>query len=163
MGYALAEAARDRGAHVTLVSTIDSLPVPYGVEHVLVETVAEMREAVLAACETAEALVMAAAMSDFRSAHPAEQKIKKGEGGELTLDLIPNLSFFPEVPDARGKGGVRRGIGECDRKRSAQAAVSRAPRSDLCERRLGGGCRASAWTPTSLRCCSRDAMQRSCH
>ena len=99
MGYALAEAARDRGARVTLVSTIDSLPVPYGVERVGVETVAEMREAVLQACESAQALIMAAAVSDFRLIHAAEQKIKKGEGGKLTLDLDTIPSFFPEVPD----------------------------------------------------------------
>lgn len=99
MGYALAEAARDRGARVTLVSTIDSLAVPYGVERVSVETVAQMREAVLDACQSADALIMAAAVSDFRPAAPAEQKIKKGEGGDMTLTLVPNPSFFPEVPE----------------------------------------------------------------
>ena len=99
MGYALAEAARDRGAKVTLVSTVDSLPVPYGVEQVAVETVSQMREAVLEACRTATVLIMAAAMSDFRPATTAEQKIKKGEGGELILQLVQNPSFFPEVPD----------------------------------------------------------------
>jgi phosphopantothenoylcysteine decarboxylase/phosphopantothenate--cysteine ligase len=99
MGYALAEAARDRGAKVTLVSTVDSLPVPYGVQRVGVETVQEMREAVLAACETAQVLIMAAAMSDFRPATAAEHKIKKGEGGELILRMVQNVSFFPEVPD----------------------------------------------------------------
>jgi phosphopantothenoylcysteine decarboxylase/phosphopantothenate--cysteine ligase len=98
MGYALAEAARDRGAKVTLVSTVDSLPVPYGVEQVAVETVSQMREAVLEACRTATTLIMAAAMSDFRPATTAEQKIKKGEGGELILQLVQNASFFPEVP-----------------------------------------------------------------
>jgi phosphopantothenoylcysteine decarboxylase/phosphopantothenate--cysteine ligase len=99
MGYALAEAARDRGAQVTLVSTVDSLPVPYGVELRSVETVAEMREAVLMACETADVLVMAAAVSDFRPAATAEHKIKKGEGGELTLRLVQNPSFLLEVPE----------------------------------------------------------------
>jgi phosphopantothenoylcysteine decarboxylase / phosphopantothenate---cysteine ligase len=99
MGYALVEAARDRGARVTLVSTIDTLPVPYGVERVGVETVAQMREAVLGACESAHALIMAAAMSDFRPATPAEQKIKKRDGGSLTLEMVANPSFFPEVPD----------------------------------------------------------------
>jgi phosphopantothenoylcysteine decarboxylase / phosphopantothenate---cysteine ligase len=98
MGYALAEAARDRGARVTLVSTVDTLVVPYGVELASVETVAEMREAVLDACEDAHVLVMAAAMSDFTPAEAAEHKIKKGESGELVLRLVPNRSFFPEVP-----------------------------------------------------------------
>jgi phosphopantothenoylcysteine decarboxylase/phosphopantothenate--cysteine ligase len=105
MGYALAEAARDRGARVTLVSTVDSLPVPYGVERVGVETVAEMRAAVLSACTDAQALVMAAAVSDFRPATPAEHKIKKGEGGNLTLEMVANASFFPEIPDRLVKVG----------------------------------------------------------
>jgi phosphopantothenoylcysteine decarboxylase/phosphopantothenate--cysteine ligase len=74
--------------------------VPYGVELVSVETVAEMRDAVLSACQAADALIMAAAMSDFRPAEAAEHKIKKGEGGNLTLELVQNPSFFPEVPDA---------------------------------------------------------------
>jgi phosphopantothenoylcysteine decarboxylase/phosphopantothenate--cysteine ligase len=99
MGYALAEAARDRGARVTLVSTVDTLPVPYGVERAGVETVEEMRRAVLKACIDADVLVMAAAVSDFRPAEAAEHKIKKGDGGEMLLRLIPNDSFFPEVPD----------------------------------------------------------------
>lgn len=103
MGYALAEAARDFGASVTLVSTIDSLPVPYGVQRVAVETVDQMREAVLAATQQADALIMAAAVSDFRPAAPAEQKIKKREGDHMTLELIQNRSFLPEVPDSVAK------------------------------------------------------------
>jgi phosphopantothenoylcysteine decarboxylase/phosphopantothenate--cysteine ligase len=99
MGFALAEAARDRGARVTLVTTTRALPLPYGVEAVDVGSVAELRRAVLAACETAEVLIMAAAVSDFRTSEASAQKIKKtGEGG-LTLELVENTSFFPEVPD----------------------------------------------------------------
>ncbi len=99
MGYALAEAARDRGARVTLVSTEPSLPLPYGVELAPVESVAEMRQAVLAACAAADVLIMAAAMSDFRLAEAAEQKLKKGEGG-MVLPLVKNESFFQEVPSS---------------------------------------------------------------
>jgi phosphopantothenoylcysteine decarboxylase/phosphopantothenate--cysteine ligase len=104
MGYALAEAARDRGASVTLVSTIDSLPVPYGVDLVPVETVAQMRDAVLDACKTADALIMAAAVSDFRPAETAVEKIKKGDSG-LSLDLVKNADFLLEVPDSVVKVG----------------------------------------------------------
>jgi phosphopantothenoylcysteine decarboxylase/phosphopantothenate--cysteine ligase len=103
-GYALAEAARDRGAQVTLVTTTDALPVPYGVDLVPVETVAEMRSAVLDACTVADALIMAAAVSDFRPAEVGGQKIKRGEGG-LTLDLVKNADFFLEVPDLLLKVG----------------------------------------------------------
>lgn len=99
MGYALAEAARDRGAEVTLVSTTDALATPYGVSLVRVETVAQMREAILAASSEADALIMAAAISDFRPAEMAPRKIKKDESGLLTLQLVQNPDFFHEVPD----------------------------------------------------------------
>jgi phosphopantothenoylcysteine decarboxylase/phosphopantothenate--cysteine ligase len=97
MGYALAEAARDRGARVTLVSTEPGLPLPYGVDLVAVETVAQMREAVLHAAAGAAALIMAAAVSDYRPVEASGQKLKKGEGG-MMLPLVKNESFFPEVP-----------------------------------------------------------------
>ena len=96
MGYALAEAARDRGAEVTLVSTVSTLPCPYGVRIVPVETVAQMREAVLAACQGADALVMAAAVSDYRPVERASQKVKKGpERTSLELERTPD--FLLEV------------------------------------------------------------------
>jgi len=96
MGYALAEAARDRGAEVTLVSTVVTLPTPYGVGLVAVETVAEMREAVLAACEGSHVLIMAAAVSDFRPAERASQKIKKS-AGSISLELERTQDFFLEI------------------------------------------------------------------
>jgi phosphopantothenoylcysteine decarboxylase/phosphopantothenate--cysteine ligase len=96
MGYALAEAAADRGAAVTLVTTPTALPIPQGARVVSVETVAQMREAVLAATKDADALVMAAAVSDFRPATVPGDKIKKGEGG-LSLDLVKNDDFLHEV------------------------------------------------------------------
>ncbi|MDE2860419.1 MAG: bifunctional phosphopantothenoylcysteine decarboxylase/phosphopantothenate--cysteine ligase CoaBC [Chloroflexota bacterium] len=100
MGYAIAEAARDRGASVTLVTAPTSLPDPVGVELRRVATVAEMREAVLEACTGADAVIMAAAVSDYRPAEVASQKIKKGESGEdgLVLQLVKNDDFFLEVP-----------------------------------------------------------------
>ena len=99
MGFALAEAARDRGADVTLITTTRALPLPYGVRAVDVATVADMREAVLAACAGADSLIMAAAVSDFRPAHVAGEKIKKGEGG-MVLHLVQNEDFFHEVPES---------------------------------------------------------------
>jgi phosphopantothenoylcysteine decarboxylase/phosphopantothenate--cysteine ligase len=98
MGFALAEAARDRGARVSLVSTTTAPPLPYGVDLIEVETVAQMRDAVLSACEGVDALIMAAAVSDFRPAQVGEQKIKKSEGG-LTLELVKNPDFLLELPD----------------------------------------------------------------
>lgn len=100
MGYALAEAARDRGARVTLVTAPTSIPDPAGVDTKHVTTVAEMREAVLSACMDADALIMAAAVSDYRPAHVASQKVKKEEDGEeMVLHLVKNADFFLEVPE----------------------------------------------------------------
>ena len=100
MGFAIAQAARDRGARVTLVTAPSTLPDPAGVEVRRVSTVAEMREAVLAACVGADALVMAAAVSDYRPAEVASQKIKKGGDQDgLVLRLVKNDDFFLEVPE----------------------------------------------------------------
>ena len=100
MGFAIAQAARDRGAQVTLVTAPSTLPDPAGVDVLRVTTVAEMREAVLAACAGADALVMAAAVSDYRPAEVASQKIKKGgEQDGLVLRLVKNDDFFLEVPE----------------------------------------------------------------
>jgi phosphopantothenoylcysteine decarboxylase/phosphopantothenate--cysteine ligase len=98
MGFALAEAARDRGAAVTLVTAASALPVPYGVDAVEVETVAELRKAVLEASESGNALIMAAAVSDYRPAEPAGEKLKKA-AGDLILQLVKNEDFLHEVPD----------------------------------------------------------------
>ncbi len=79
MGYAVAEAARLRGATVTLVSGPTGLPAPGGVEMVRVETAAEMRDAVLPRAEAADVVIAAAAVSDFRPAEAAALKMKKSE------------------------------------------------------------------------------------
>lgn len=99
MGYALAEAARDRGAEVTLISTVGTPP-PYGVSLVSAQTVAEMRDAVLTACERADALIMAAAVADFQPAGTADHKIKKAGKDSLTLDLVATPDILAE---ARGE------------------------------------------------------------
>ena len=96
MGYAVAEAARDRGAEVTLVTTPTALACPYGVAVVPVETVAQMRDAVLAACATADALIMAAAVSDYRPAERAERKVKKGPERK-SIELVRNEDFLLEI------------------------------------------------------------------
>jgi len=98
-GFALAEAARDRGAEVTLISMADALAPPYGVKVVGAGSVAELRKAVLGATADADVLIMAAAVSDFRPSEIAADKIKKNESGKLTLELVQNSSFLPEVPD----------------------------------------------------------------
>ncbi|HLF70811.1 MAG TPA: bifunctional phosphopantothenoylcysteine decarboxylase/phosphopantothenate--cysteine ligase CoaBC, partial [Dehalococcoidia bacterium] len=105
MGYALAEAARDRGAKVTLVSA-SSLPAPHGVNVIEVESVSEMKDAVLSAVTDADALVMAAAVSDFRPASASEQKIKKQPGEEaMTLELVKTDDILASVPEGIVKVG----------------------------------------------------------
>jgi phosphopantothenoylcysteine decarboxylase/phosphopantothenate--cysteine ligase len=97
MGYALAEAARDEGAVVTLISGPVALPPPAAVGVVPVETAAEMQAAVEAATADADVLIMAAAVADYRPAQAAEQKIKKGQPMltlvlERTTDILQTLA-----------------------------------------------------------------------
>ena len=106
MGYAIAAAARDRGAKVILVTAATALADPGGVHIKRVSTVADMREAVLSSCDSADVLIMAAAVSDYRPAKAEEQKIKKQGDQGLTLDLVKNADFFLEVP----KGVLRIGF-----------------------------------------------------
>jgi phosphopantothenoylcysteine decarboxylase/phosphopantothenate--cysteine ligase len=104
MGYAIAEAARDRGAEVTLITAPVALARPGGMSVIDIVTVAELKQAVIGAVTGAHALVMAAAVSDFRVAKPAAGKIKK-QGGKLVLELVENEDFLPEVPDNLVKVG----------------------------------------------------------
>ena len=101
MGFALAEAARDRGATVTLIATpgTAALETPYGVERVTVTRTVEMRDAVLAACAAADALIMAAAPADFQPAQSAAHKIKK-DGRNLQLELEPTPDILQAVAEA---------------------------------------------------------------
>lgn len=113
MGYALAEEARDRGADVTLISAPVALPPPAGIRVAPVRTALEMREAVLAALPGADALVMAAAVADYRVEHPAAQKIKKGSAsesrdGSLDLHLVRNPDILAEVAKMPGSAGLIR-------------------------------------------------------
>jgi phosphopantothenoylcysteine decarboxylase/phosphopantothenate--cysteine ligase len=106
MGYALAVAARDQGANVTLIRSSTALPTPWGVAEVEVETTQEMRDAVLAALPQTDVLLMAAAPVDFRPASIAEQKIKKQAAGEgLTLDLERTPDILLEVAARRDELG----------------------------------------------------------
>ena len=96
-GYALAATAASRGARVVLVTT-SSLPDPAGAEIVRVETAEQLRGAVLTAAEDADAVVMAAAVADFRPASTSQHKIKKSDdGGEPTVELVRNPDVLAEL------------------------------------------------------------------
>ncbi len=101
-GYALARTAAARGAEVTLVAANTLLPDPAGVTVVHVETTAELREAVLKAAATADAVVMAAAPADFRPSRVSEAKIKKSEDGTAPeLSLVQNPDVLAELARER--------------------------------------------------------------
>lgn len=101
MGYALAAAASQRGAEVTLVSGPVALPAPAGVEIISVQTVAQMRQAVLERFKQVDICIGAAAPADYRVAAPAEHKIKRNQTGELQLQLIPTEDILAEVGAAK--------------------------------------------------------------
>jgi phosphopantothenoylcysteine decarboxylase/phosphopantothenate--cysteine ligase len=103
MGYAIATEARDRGAHVTLISGPTALPPPPALEFVQVETALQMQAAVEQAINGADLLIMNAAVADFRPAELAERKIKKGDDETLTLTLVRN-------PDILGGIAARRDL-----------------------------------------------------
>jgi phosphopantothenoylcysteine decarboxylase/phosphopantothenate--cysteine ligase len=96
MGYALAEASRDRGAEVTLITTPTSLSQPAGMAVVPVETAAQMKQAVAKAAAQADALIMAAAVSDYQPKTTAKSKVKK-ESPSLTLELVRTPDILVEV------------------------------------------------------------------
>jgi phosphopantothenoylcysteine decarboxylase/phosphopantothenate--cysteine ligase len=96
MGYALAEAARDRGAAVTLITAPTALAQPVGVDIIKVETALQMQIAVNQAVRKADVLIMAAAVADYHLALVSEHKIKK-ESGNLTLDLVRTPDILSEI------------------------------------------------------------------
>jgi len=98
MGYAVAEAARDRGAEVKLITAPTSLPEPAGIEVVHIRTATEMKEAVAKATAQTDALIMTAAVADYQPKSVAREKIKKeAAGAGLTLELIRTPDILTEV------------------------------------------------------------------
>jgi len=97
MGYAVAEAARDRGATVSLITASASLPEPDGMEVVRVGTAAEMKAAVAEATAQTDALVMVAAVADYQPKRVAKEKIKKEKAQSLNLELIRTPDILAEV------------------------------------------------------------------
>ena len=103
-GIALAQAALDAGANVTLVAAPVTVPLPIGVHHLPVRTAAGMAQAVLDACRDADTLLMAAAVADFRPDQAARQKIKK-QRGLPTLTLEPTTDILAAVARQRQETG----------------------------------------------------------
>jgi phosphopantothenoylcysteine decarboxylase/phosphopantothenate--cysteine ligase len=101
MGYALAEAAISRGAQVTLVSGPVALSAPRGARTIRVKSAAEMHSAVMDNFEGATLLIMSAAVSDYRPARMSSQKIKKGNGNGLVLELEQTEDILAAVGRAK--------------------------------------------------------------
>ncbi|MGG2463588.1 bifunctional phosphopantothenoylcysteine decarboxylase/phosphopantothenate--cysteine ligase CoaBC [Streptomyces sp. RGM 3693] len=105
-GYALARTAAARGARVTLVAGNTELPDPAGVHVIRIGTARQLREAVLKAAADADAVVMAAAVADFRPAVYATGKIKKREGQEPEpVTLVRNPDILAELSADRARPG----------------------------------------------------------
>ncbi|MCL7379035.1 bifunctional phosphopantothenoylcysteine decarboxylase/phosphopantothenate--cysteine ligase CoaBC [Streptomyces sp. 35G-GA-8] len=105
-GYALARTAAARGARVTLIEANTGFTDPAGVEVVHVGTAVQLREAVLKAAAEADAVVMAAAVADFRPAVYAEGKIKKKDGEEpAPVALVRNPDILAEISAERARPG----------------------------------------------------------
>lgn len=96
MGYAIAQAAREFGADVTLISGPVTLPPPTGVQCFYVQSAMEMYDAVMRRSGDTDIFIGVAAVADYRIAHPAEQKIKKSRA-PLTLELVPNPDILADV------------------------------------------------------------------
>ncbi|MFQ6101402.1 MAG: bifunctional phosphopantothenoylcysteine decarboxylase/phosphopantothenate--cysteine ligase CoaBC [Anaerolineae bacterium] len=106
-GFALAQAALDRGATVTLVTGPARLPTPVGAERVDVTTARDMHDVVISVTERADVLLMAAAVADYRPVAAASQKIKKGKG-DLTLRLARTPDILSAVAARRTETGFPR-------------------------------------------------------
>jgi phosphopantothenoylcysteine decarboxylase/phosphopantothenate--cysteine ligase len=133
MGFAVARACRDAGAEVTLVSGPVALATPPGVARTDVRTAAEMFEAVKSAVPACDVFFSIAAVSDYRVANRAPQKIKKNGGKGMTLDLVENPDILAWVAGAQERAVLRRlcrGKRELGRtqKRSARARAFRCSR-----------------------------------
>ena len=97
MGFAVAEAARDRGADTVLITAPTELMDPYAVQVIPVRTAIEMRDAVVAQCDGADALVMTAAVADYQPAEAIGEKVKREGRDSLTLTLVPTPDILKSL------------------------------------------------------------------
>lgn len=122
MGYAIAEAARDRGASVVLITAPTSLLPPPGIEVVNVTSAQDMFEATKAAFDQADALIMAAAVADYRPSTPSTQKIKKDQSA-LTIQLERTVDILGSLSGSQVRVGFAAESSELDRNAQAKLAA----------------------------------------
>ena len=102
MGYAIARAARQAGAAVTLVSGPVGFSAPNGVDRINVKSALEMHAAVMARAAAADIFIGVAAVADYRVANAAEHKLKKDSGGIPPIELLENPDILAEVAALKG-------------------------------------------------------------
>ena len=134
-GYAFAETAVARGAKVTLVSANVALPDPAGTRVIRVTSALGMRDAVLAETARADAVVMAAAVADFRPAVRSDAKVKKDGSAPAPIHLVQNPDILAELSARRGAGNGAAGNGAADARpgepRPGQVIVGFAAETEL--------------------------------
>ena len=106
-GYAIAQAGIDAGADVTLITTTNNLPEPVGATMIHVESAESMRDAVLAQVNNATALVMSAAVADYKPTQVSDQKIKKSDS-DLSIPLARTPDILMSVKEQRQSTGFPR-------------------------------------------------------
>ena len=104
MGFALAEAARERGATVTLVAGPTAVEPPTGVAVTRVTSTQDLLAAMEALCNAQDVIIQAAAPADYRFAEPSHRKLKKADGMPLTLQLVENPDVAKAVAARRHAG-----------------------------------------------------------
>jgi len=102
MGYALAQAAKDRGAKVILISGPSNISHPAGIDIIKVQTAEAMRQQVLSHLNQSTVLIMAAAVSDYRPSAPSKQKIKK-KLSKWSLEMEPTVDILSEISKRSAK------------------------------------------------------------
>jgi len=143
-GVALAAEARRRGAEVTLIAANITLERPEGVRWIDVETAAELERAAGAELAAADVVLMAAAVSDFRPAEPARDKLKKDGREGITIELEPTADVLSALSRARhtgqtlvgfaaehGDGGLRQARGKLERKGLDAVVLNDISRTDI--------------------------------
>src|SRR5207245_2470279 len=131
MGYAIAAAARDAGADVILITGPTALVPPAGVRTFPVESADDMKDAVLAQLPRADAVIMAAAVADYRPIERATKKMKKKElGNEMRLRLVENPDLLEAIVAARRPGTIVPLVsGQAGAARHAHPDVARSSRA----------------------------------
>jgi phosphopantothenoylcysteine decarboxylase/phosphopantothenate--cysteine ligase len=106
MGFAVAAEAARRGADVTVIAANTALDSSPGVRYVEVQTAEELRDATLARFPDVDLLLMAAAVADFRPAHPEDAKISREGRTSLSVELVPTTDVLAEAASQRREGQI---------------------------------------------------------